>query len=54
MEQLADFSICARRSDYVHNIHPIEIGRHRRQSPDEEMTESERSKPRGLVVCNMR
>lgn len=49
LEQLADFSIRASQSDYVHNIHPIDIGRSRRQTPEVEVTEVEKSKLRGLV-----
>ena len=49
LEQLADFSIRASQSDYVHNIHPIDIGRSRRQMSEAEVTEPEKSKLRGLI-----
>eukprot|EP00434_Breviolum_minutum_P029259 symbB.v1.2.025879.t1/scaffold2545.1/size76554/2 len=49
LEQLPDFSISANQEDYVHAIPAIDIGRLRRQRPDEPIQESELTKLRGLV-----
>ena len=49
LEQLPDFSISANQEDYVHAIPAIDIGRLRRQRPDEPIQENELTKLRGLV-----
>ena len=49
LEQLQDFSIRASQSDYVHRILAIDVGRSRREQPDELATENEKSKLRALV-----
>ena len=49
LEQLADYTIRASQSDYVRNIPQLDIGRGRRQTPEAEINEAERSKLRGLV-----
>ncbi|CAE7230232.1 RE1, partial [Symbiodinium sp. CCMP2456] len=49
LEQLSDYTIRANQGDYVRNIPQIDIGRYRRQTPDAEISEAERSKLRGLV-----
>ncbi|CAE7847168.1 RE1, partial [Symbiodinium necroappetens] len=49
LEQFPDFSIRASQAEYVKNIQQIDIGRSRRLTPDNPVTESERSKLRGLV-----
>ncbi len=49
LEQLPDFSISANQEDYVHAISAIDIGRQRRQRPDDPIHEGELTKLRGLV-----
>lgn len=49
LEQLPDFSISANQEDYVHAIPAIDIGRLRRQRPDDPIQEGELTKLRGLV-----
>ncbi|CAE7196797.1 unnamed protein product, partial [Symbiodinium sp. CCMP2456] len=49
LEQFPDFSIRASQSEYVHKIPHIDVGRHRRQSPDVAVNEDERTKLRGLI-----
>ena len=49
LEQFPDFSIRASQAEYVHKIPQKDIGRPRRQVPDSEVNESERTKLRGLI-----
>lgn len=49
LEQYPDFSISASQQEYIHRILPIDIGRHRREQPQEPITESERTRLRALV-----
>ena len=49
LNQLPGFSIHASQEEYVRNISAIDVGRHRRQTPEEGVTETELSKLRGLV-----
>ena len=49
LEQLSNFSIRACQDLYVRNIPSIDVGRPRRQTPESDVTEAERSKLRGLV-----
>ncbi|CAE7708982.1 GIP [Symbiodinium sp. CCMP2592] len=49
LEQFPDYSIRASQGEYVRNIPQIDIGRSRRVNPEALVTESERSKLRGLV-----
>ena len=49
LEQLPDSSIRASQADYVHRILPIDIGKPRREQASSPVTDSEKSKLRGLV-----
>ena len=49
LEQLPDFSIRACQEDYVNSITSIEIGKHRRSTPKEPVSEPEMSRLRGLI-----
>ena len=49
LEQFPDYSIRASQAEYVRAICQIDIGRPRRLQPDAEVSESERSKLRGLI-----
>ena len=49
LEQFPDYSVRASQSDYVRNIPQIDIGRPRRQTPEAAVSESERTKLRGLI-----
>jgi hypothetical protein len=49
LEQLPDFSIRACQEDYVNSIASIEIGKHRRSTPQEPVSEPEMSRLRGLI-----
>ena len=49
LEQLPDFSIVASQQDYIHGIVPIEIGKHRRNTPEQDVCESEQSAFRALI-----
>ena len=49
LEQLPDYSIRASQADYIHRIMAIDIGKSRRENPTSPVTESEKSKLRGLV-----
>ena len=49
LEQLPDFTIRASQREYIRNVQHIDVGRHRRQTPEAPLSEEERSKLRGLV-----
>jgi hypothetical protein len=49
LEQLPDYSIMASQEDYVKSIPAIDIGKHRRQTPDASVSEEELSKLRGVI-----
>ena len=49
LEQFPDFSIRAAQSEYVHAIPQIDVGRPRRMVPDSPISDSERTKLRGLI-----
>ena len=49
LEQLPDCSILASQEDYVKSIPAIDIGKHRRQTPDAPVSEDELSKLRGVI-----
>ena len=49
LEQLPDFSIRASQKEYVNAIPHIEIGKHRRNQPEAQITEQELSHLRGLI-----
>ncbi|CAL1130755.1 unnamed protein product [Cladocopium goreaui] len=49
LEQLPDCSIRASQADYVHRILPIDIGKPRREQISSPVTDSEKSKLRGLI-----
>ncbi|CAE7257045.1 RE1 [Symbiodinium sp. CCMP2592] len=49
LEQFPDFSIRASQGDYVKNIPHIDVGRPRRQTPEAQVSETERTKLRGLI-----
>ena len=49
LDQLPDGSIMASQEEYVRGIPAIDVGRHRRQTPESSVTEGELSKLRGLI-----
>jgi hypothetical protein len=49
LEQLPDFSIMASQEEYVKSIPAIDIGKHRRQTPDASVSDDELSKLRGVI-----
>jgi hypothetical protein len=49
LDQLPDGSIMASQEEYVRGIPAIDVGRHRRQTPESTVTEGELSKLRGLI-----
>ena len=49
LEQMPDFSIVASQEEYVRRIPNIDIGRHRRSTPDSSVTDAELNKLRGLI-----
>ena len=49
LEQLPDFSIVASQRDYIRNIPAINVGKHRRETPDVSATEEEITKLRAII-----
>ena len=49
LEQLPDCSIMASQEDYVKSIPAIDLGKHRRQTPEAAVTENELGKLRGVI-----
>jgi hypothetical protein len=49
LEQLPDYSIVASQKDYIYAIPALEIGKHRRNLPEQEANESEKSSLRAII-----